>query len=156
MRPFIVTAAFCLLAASCGPLWDRANRIPFQEDVAEVLSAAGTHVVLTDCHMEGTTRTGHCAVEGGSQVAATIAASLKMGDPRVVGVSDDSLLPTFLRDSGCIPDYPPDVLDEVLAYLVSGRPDQLRLADGGQFEYFLITTVPTQDTVCLQASYAYG
>jgi hypothetical protein len=106
--------------------------------------------------MEGNTRTGYCLLDADLPQVEAITASLGMGEPRAVEIGDSPAIPVFLRDSPCIAHYPSDAFDEVLAYFIAGRPDPLRLADGGQFEYTLITVDPTKNDVCVQASYAYG
>jgi hypothetical protein len=156
MRFSLLSAPLALLLASCSPLWDRANRTAFQDDLAEVLARSSTAVSLSDCHMEGTTRTGYCLLAGGSSQLEAIAASLNMGDPQPLGPGEGSFLPAFLLDSPCLAYYSSFPSNQILGYFTAGRPDQLRLADGGQFEYLLISFAPASGGACIQASYAYG
>lgn len=156
MRPILFVVAFALLAVSCSSLWNRANRIPFQEDVEEVLAPSGVTVVLSECQMEGTTRTGYCELEADPSQIEAIISSLKMGDPQPLVSNEDSLVPMLLRDSPCLGNHPSSDLNDILAYLISGRPNQLELADGGQFEYLFIAVDPANNNACIEASYSYG
>jgi hypothetical protein len=106
--------------------------------------------------MEGTTRTGYCLLAADASQLEAIAVSLNMGDPRPIGQDEAAALPAFLPDSPCLAHFSSVTSVEVLAYLITGRSDQLRLADGGQFEYMFIAFAPPSEEACVEASYAYG
>lgn len=157
MRRFLfLPPTLALLVASCSPLWDRANRHALQGDVAGVLAASGETVALTDCHMVGTTRAGYCFFVAEPSRVQAIALSLEMGEPLEIRADLGPSLPAFLQESPCLADYSTSSFDEVLAFLVTGRPAQLRLADGGQFEYMLMVFESASGEACIEASYAYG
>jgi hypothetical protein len=42
------------------------------------------------------------------------------------------------------------------AYWVAGRPEQLKISGGGQFEYMLLIFNASTGRSCIQVSYAYG
>jgi len=106
--------------------------------------------------MEGTTRTGYCLLEADPQQIEVFTSSLDMGAPQHLAAAEGFPFPAFLRDSPCVVRFPSEALDEVRAYLIAGRPDQLRLAQGGQFEYLMIVFDPATYDACIQASYSYG
>jgi hypothetical protein len=156
MNSSLVVVAVALMTGACAPSWNRANRAQFQDDVEEVLAPSGVQVVLSDCRMEGTTRTGYCMLEAGLSQVEVIAFSLKMGRPQSFTGGEDPHFPAFLRDSPCVAHFLSSTPYEVIAYLIAGRPDQLQLAGGGQFEYMMIAFEPANDDACIEASYSYG
>ncbi len=156
MKTLILTAAIALLTASCASIWNRVNRVPFQEDIKRVLTPSGVPVVLSDCQMEATTRTGSCELEISPKQLDAIRAYLNMGDDQQWGAGESFQAPDFLQGSPCLDRHLAGTGGEVLTYIITGRPAQLRLAGDGQFEYLLIAVDPAGGNACIEASYAYG
>lgn len=156
MKTLVLTGALALLTASCASMWNRVNRLPFQTDIQRVLAPSGVPVVLSDCQMEGTTRTGSCELEVSPKQLEAISSSLNLGEAQRWGTGESSQAAGLLQGSPCLDRRSVSSGGEVLAYLITGRPTQLRLADGGQFEYLLIAVDPAGGHACIEASYAYG
>lgn len=156
MKTLVLTAAIALLTASCASIWNRVNHVPFQEDINRLLIPSGVPFVLWDCRMAGTTRTGSCELEISPKQLDAIRAYLNMGEGQHWGAGESSRASGFLQGSPCLDRHSASISEEVLTYLITGRPAQLRLAGGSQFEYLLIAVDPAGGNTCIEASYAYG
>ena len=156
MKSMVCLAALAVVGASCNVLWDAATRGSLREDIAEILAGADVPVTCSACHMHGTTRTGYCLFRDDRRQVETMAASLGMDGPYLVGMGQAPDVPPLPPDSPCLAQTPSSAPDEVLAYLIEGRPSVLRTDDGSQFEYMLITLDVSSSSACVEVSYSYG
>jgi hypothetical protein len=145
------------LTASCGSLWNMANRDLLRSGMVEVLSPIAVASDDLECQMIGSTRTGYCLLATTPEMVTTIATSLAL-DYRVANPDDPITLPPIAGEGklGCLSS---EVFGEVRglpAYWIAGRPEQLKIKGGGQFEYMLLLFNPATGRSCIQVSYAYG
>lgn len=147
----------CLLSWSvvaCGSLWSRANVGQLKTDVEGLFEQVDTHVSFQSCSMLGTTRTGYCRFDIGNVTLDTIIEKFSL-----VPVAFENATIAFIDEefeAGC--GSFPLILEGSggKLYLISGRPQSLRLSNGAAFEYLLLLLNPSSGEGCLQVSYAYG
>jgi len=86
-----------------------------------------------------------------------MAARLEL-EARIVSLADPSTVPPIVTDGeiGCLDPDTFGSVDGLPAYWLGGRPDQLSLANGGQFEYMFLLFNTATGLVCVQVAYAYG
>ena len=146
-----------LTLLACNFLWNSANRVPLKSDVNEVLDPANTTDLDLTCALIDTTRSGYCLFKADEGQIEEIAARLEL-DYRVVSYEENSTIPPLVSEGkvGCLDEIVFGMADGLLAYYLAGRPGQLSLAGGGQFEYLLLLFNPETGQACTQVSYAYG
>jgi hypothetical protein len=144
------------MLAACRPLWQAANRAQLEADLSAILTRSGAQAKLSDCHMLGTTRTATCDLAIEPDAFDQLAQGLDMAGPYTLLTLPTPSSAFLVGDAGCLAEIPGADLEHTRAYLLDGRPAQLALANGGQFEYLLIAQVPDLAHACLQVSYAYG
>ncbi len=145
------------LMASCGALWNWGNQGALIAGMVDVLSPIQVTADDLECQMVGSTRTGYCLLATTPEMVMTIATSLAL-DYRLANPDDPITLPPIAGEgrTGCLSS---EVFGEVRglpAYWIAGRPKQLEITGGGQFEYMLLIFNPATGQSCIQASYAYG
>ncbi len=146
-----------VLAASCSSLWNWGNRGALISGMVEVLRPIGVTADNLECQMIGDTRSGYCLLDTTPNMLATLATSLGL-DYRVANPDDPLTLPPIV-DSGKAGCLSAEVFGNVRglpAYWLGGRPKQLELSSGGQFEYLMLIFNPASGRSCIQVSYAYG
>ena len=153
---FLVTISAAALGA-CATLWSSANRTALASDVREVLARADVDPAILDCRMVGTTRSGTCLFDTSETEIQDLVAALELRELKLPGESVASSGGLAAEaDEGCMTsDFFGDRTG-LLFYGIGGRPDQLELSSGGQFEYLLLLFDPSEGEVCVQASYSYG
>jgi hypothetical protein len=119
------------LMASCSSFWNWGNRGALIAGMVKVLAPIQVASEDLDCEMI---------------------------DYRVANPADPHTLPPIVNEgnAGCLS---PEVFDDVRglpAYWIAGRPEQLKISGGGQFEYMLLIFNATTGKSCIQVSYAYG
>ena len=146
-----------LTLLACNFLWNSANRVPLESDVKEVLDPATTAKLDLKCSMIDSTRSGYCLFSSNQAQIEEIAARLDL-DYRVVSFENSESVPPVISEGevGCLDEDVFGAVDGLPAYYIGGRPDQLSLANGGQFEYLLLLFNPETGQACTQVSYAYG
>ena len=107
--------------------------------------------------MIGSTRSGYCLGEMQPEQAEAAARALELTATQVDLNAPNAGLPMASEGTqGCLdPDVFP-VVDGLPVWWISGRPAQLGLETGGQFEYLLIVLNTATGQGCVQVSYAYG
>lgn len=146
-----------LILLACNFLWNSANRVPLESDVKEVLDPATTAQLDLKCSMIDSTRSGYCLFSSNQTQIEEIVARLDL-DYRVASFENNETIPPVVSDGkvGCLDENVFGQVDGLPAYYIGGRPDQLSLASGGQFEYLLLLSNPETGQACTQVSYAYG
>ncbi len=143
-----------LLLVGCESSWNRANVSALQTDLETLLSTQGIEISLQTCSMVGTTRTGYCRFTEESHMAEDIIQAFDLSmvplENATIAFIDEEL------EAGC--GSIPSILEgsEGRLYLISGRPQQLRLPNGSAFEYMLLLYNASIGQACVQVSYAYG
>lgn len=152
----VLTLALLLLS-SCSSLWNLGNRTALQADVQALLQADSLDRLSLDCRMIGSTRSAYCLGEIQTEQAQAAAQALGLTATQVDLDGPATGLPMASEGlQGCLdPEVYPEV-DGLPAWWINGRPDQLALESGGQFEYLLLVVNPASGQGCVQVSYAYG
>ncbi|MCX6072186.1 MAG: hypothetical protein NTU91_15250 [Chloroflexi bacterium] len=158
--PLVLKLLILLLSAAvagCSPVWSAISRPSLEADVGEVLARGLQDPPGMECRMIGTTRSGYCTLEldGAGALAVAEGLSLESGN---VDLQDPAGIPPAAAE-GIVGYFSPEVmgsLDGLPAYWIGGRPDSLRLQNGGQFEYMVLILGPDTRQACVQVSYAYG
>jgi hypothetical protein len=155
-KRIILPAVLCSLLLACD-LWTLANRTPLTTDVNELLSTAATTPLDLTCNMLEGTRSGYCLFTADEEMVEEMAARLEL-DARIASLADRSTVPPIVTDgeTGCLDPGIFGSVDGLPAYWLGGRPDQLSLADGSQFEYMLLLFNNATGQGCVQVAYAYG
>lgn len=148
----------CLLGLFLGnTLWDAANRSSLAKDVAEVLAAPDLAPGALACHMAGRTRTGYCLFETDQALVKDIANRLHLEGRTTAPEAPRTIPPLVVEGAvGCFAAGVGGSAEGLPAYWAGGRPPQLALSGGGQFEYLLLLYNPATRQTCVQVSYAYG
>lgn len=146
-----------LTLLACNFLWNSANRVPLESDVKEVLAPATTARLDLKCALIETTRSGYCLFEANEKQIEGIAAGLDL-EYRLASFENKETIPPVVSEGklGCLDENVFSQVDGLPAYYIGGRPDQLSLTSGGQFEYLLLLFNPETGQACTQVSYAYG
>lgn len=146
-----------LLLVSCAFIWNLGNRNSLEADVLEVLHPAPDEGLSLDCRMIGTTRSGYCVGEISQDDARALALAIGL-ESSTLDLADLDGVPPLAYEGlvGCLDPQAFAVVDGVPAYWIAGRPPQLALKSGGQFEYLLLIVNEATGQGCVQVSYAYG
>jgi hypothetical protein len=142
---------------ACNFLWNSANRNTLESDVNEVLYPINAAQLDLECSMIATTRSGYCLFEANKGQIEEIGARLDL-DYRLASFENNETIPPVVSEGkvGCLDENVFGQVDGLPAYYIGGRPDQLSLTGGGQFEYLLLLFNPETGQACAQVSYAYG
>ena len=146
-----------LIVASCSSLWNWGNRGALIGGMVEVLAPIQVVADDLECEMIDSTRSGYCLLTTTPEMVMTIATSLAL-DYRVANPDDPHSLPPIAGEgkTGCMSSEVFGKIRGLPAYWIAGRPEQLRISGGGQFEYMLLLFNPVAGQSCIQVSYAYG
>jgi len=133
------------------------NRDSLTANVTEVLVASDEDRLELSCKMVDTTRTGYCIFVTHQELIEQVASKLGL-DFRTASLELPGNLPPLGSEGmvGCLSAGVFDSIEGLLAYWVGGRPAQLSLSDGGQFEYLLLLYNSSTELACVQVSYAFG
>ncbi len=135
-----------LAGGGCRWAWNLWARGDLARDVKSLLAREGVLVKDVKCRMFGTLNSGACVLPLTAGQAATLVSALKM---RVLVPTE----PTREFRYGCS-DTPPFDVGFVRAYRTSAlRPPELKLRDGGSFDYVYLYHHPTSASACIQALY---
>lgn len=146
LRPLALLVGAATLATGCGFVWNLWARGDLARDVKSLLAHQGVAVVSMKCRMFGTLRTGACIFPLSVEDTTRIVQGLKL---RVLAPTED--IREFRK--GCS-QTPPYDTGFVRAFRSGGfRPAELKLRDGGGFDYVYLYQHPTSGSACLQASY---
>ena len=135
-----------ILATGCRFAWNLWARGDLARDVKSLMARQGVMVSSMKCHMFGTLRAGACTFPLSAEETTRIVQSLRL---RVLAPTEN------VREfrGGCS-QTPPFDTGFVRAFRSSAfRPEELRLRDGGGFDYVYLYQHPTSGTACLQTSY---
>lgn len=145
LRPLALLAA-ATLATGCRFAWNLWARGDLARDVKSLMARQGVMVPSVKCRMFGTLRAGACTLPLSAGETTRVVQGLRL---RVLAPTEN------IREfrGGCS-QTPPFDTGFVRAFRSGGfRPDELRLRDGGGFDYVYLYQHPTSGTACLQASY---
>lgn len=150
----ILSLCTLITLAGCDSAWNRANVGALEADLETLLSVQGIEIAFRNCNMVGTTRTGYCMFTDESDAVRDI---IRAFDLQMVPLENATI--AFVDEeleAGC--GAIPSVLEgsDGVLHLISGRPQQLRLANGSSFEYMLLLYNAGIGQACIQVSYAYG
>ena len=145
------------LTASCSSLWNWGNRGALIGGMVEVLAPIEIAAEDLECQMIGSTRSGYCLLETTPEMVLTIATTLAL-DYRVANPDNPITLPPIVGEgkTGCLSSEVFGEIRGLPTYWIAGRPEQLQVSGGGQFEYMLLLFNPATGQSCIQVSYAYG
>jgi hypothetical protein len=145
LKLFVLLAA-ATLATGCRVGWNLWARGDLARDVKSLMARQGVMVTSVKCRMFGTLRAGACFFPLSADETTRIVQGLKL---RVLAPTEN------IREfrGGCS-QTPPYDTGFVRAFRTGAfRPAELRLRDGGGFDYVYLYQHPTSGTACLQTSY---
>ena len=153
-KVFLVLCLSAMSIVACSALWSRANVGALQTDAQTLFEQSGIQVSFQNCSMVGTTRTGFCRFFDRN---GTVEEMIQAFDLEPVPFENATI--AFIDaelEAGC--GSFPSILEgsEGKLFLVSGRPQSLRLSNGSSFEYLLLLYSASSGEACVQVSYAYG
>jgi hypothetical protein len=141
-----LAAGLLLGGGGCRWAWNLWARGDLARDVKSLLAREGVLVSDVKCRMFGTLNSGACILPLTAAQSTTLVAALKL---RVLTPTE----PIREFKYGCS-DTPPFDTGFVRAYRSSAmRPAELKLRDGGGFDYVYLYHHPTSGTACIQALY---
>jgi hypothetical protein len=146
LKPLAALLAASLAAAGCGFAWNVWARGELARDVTALLAKQGILVANVKCRMFGTLRAGACIFPLTAEETTLLVQGLKL---RVLAPTET------VREfrGGCSETRPFDT-DFVRSFRSAAfRPPDLKLRDGGSFDYVYLYQHPTSKTACLQAAY---
>ena len=145
------------VAGACATLWSSTSRTALAGDMREVLVRGNVDPAFLDCHMLETTRSGICLFDASETEIENLTIALEL---RALELPNETELPSGSlageAQAGCMTSDPFVDGTDFLLYGIAGRPDQLELSSGGQFEYLILLFDPSNGEACVQASYSYG
>jgi hypothetical protein len=138
--------AAAMLATGCRLAWNLWARGDLARDVKSLMARQGIMLSNVKCHMFGTLRAGACTFPLTADETTRIMQSLKL---RVLTPTEN------VREfrGGCSETSPYDTGFVRAFRSGSFRPAELRLRDGGGFDYVYLYQHPTTRTACMQISY---
>jgi hypothetical protein len=145
LRPLALIAAVAL-ATGCGRAWNLWARGDLARDVKSLLARQGILAKDVKCRMFGTLNSGACVLPMTAEQAKQVVQGLRL---RVLTPTEN------IREfrAGCS-QTPPFDTGFVRMYSSSAmRPPELRLRDGGGFDYLYLYSHPTSGTACIQVLY---
>jgi hypothetical protein len=139
-------AALLLGLGGCRWAWNQWARGDLARDVASLRAREGILAKDVKCRMFGTLNSGACIVPMTAEQATAFITALKL---RVLVPTE----PVREFKGGCS-DTPPYDTGFVRAFRsASAHPPELRLRDGGSFEYIYVYHHPATATACIQVLY---
>ena len=146
LKPLAAFLAASLVSGGCGFAWNLWARGDFARDVAALLARQGILVSGVKCRMFGTLRAGACTFPLSAAQTTQMARGLRL---RVLPPTEN----TREFRGGCS-QTPPFDTGFVRAFRSSSfRAPELKLRDGGSFDYVYLYHHPTSGKACFQASY---
>ncbi len=146
LRTLAAVLAASLAAEGCGFAWNLWAHGDLARDVTALVARQGILVSGVRCHMFGTLRAGACTFPLSAEQTTQIAQGLRL---RVLPPTEN----TREFRGGCS-QTPPFDTGFVRAFRSGAfRAPELKLRDGGSFDYVYLYHHPTSGTACLQASY---
>ena len=146
LRPLAALLAASLAAGGCRFTWNLWARGDLAQDVAALLAKQGILVSGVRCRMFGTLRAGACTFPLTADQTTLLVQGLRL---RVLAPTEN------IREfpGGCSETRPFDT-DFVRSFRTGAfRPPELKLRDGGSFDYLYLYQHPTSGRACLQMSY---
>jgi hypothetical protein len=146
LTPLALLLAVTFIAGGCGFAWNLWSHGDFARDVSALAARQGILVSGVKCHMFGTLRAGACTFPLSAEQTTQIAQGLRL---RVLPPTEN------IREfrGGCS-QTPPFDTDFVRAFRSAAfRAPELKLRDGGSFDYVYLYHHPTSGKACFQASY---
>jgi hypothetical protein len=147
LKPLAALLAAVLAASGCRVAWNLWARGDLARDVASLLARHDIQVAgKMKCRMFGTLRAGACTFPLTAHEATVLAQGLRL---RVLAPTEN------IREfrGGCSDTRPFDT-DFVRAFRTGAfRPPELKLREGGSFDYLYLYQHPMSGMACLQASY---
>jgi hypothetical protein len=157
IRPLLTgTAASRLAALACSSRWILAHRGSLAANVHEVIGLDPEALPLA-CQMVASTRTGICQGSIAQDQAEGIASRLALNASTIALQDLSSVAPlAYEGEVECLEEAALPGVDGLPVWWIDGRPADLALSSGGQFEYLLIVVDPASGAGCIQVSYSYG
>ncbi|MCM3876992.1 MAG: hypothetical protein NEA02_11300 [Thermoanaerobaculia bacterium] len=146
LRPLAAVLAASLAAGGCRFAWNLWARGDLARDVTSLLAKQGILVSGVKCRMFGTLRAGACTFPFTAEQTSLLAKGLKL---RVLAPTEN------IREfaGGCSETRPFDK-DFVRTFRTAAfRPPELKLRDGGSFDYVYLYHHPTSGRACVQVAY---
>ena len=149
-------AAVALITLACSSLWNLANRGSLAADVQEAIGIDRASLPLR-CQMVGSTRSGYCVAGISVDQAEEIATRLGL-NASTVDLLDTASVPPLAYEGevGCLGDEALPGVNGLPVWWIGGRPPDLALSSGGQFEYLFLVVDAVSGAGCIQVSYSYG
>ena len=146
LRTVAVVLAASLAAGGCRFAWNLWSRGDLARDVTALFAKQGVLASGMKCRMFGTLRAGACIFPLTAEETTLLAQGLKL---RVLAPTES------VREfrGGCSDTRPFDT-DFVRSFRTAAfRAPELKLRDGGSFDYLYLYHHPTSGRACLQVSY---
>jgi len=146
LTPLAAVLAASLAGGGCGFAWNLWARGDLARDVTALMARQGVLVSGVKCHMFGTLRAGACTLPLSAEQMTQMALGLRL---RVLTPTEN------IREfrGGCS-QTPPFDTGFVRAFRSGAfRAPELKLRDGGSFDYVYLYHHPTSGKACFQASY---
>jgi len=146
LRLLAALLAASLAAGGCHFGWNLWARGDLARDVTALLAKQGILVSGVKCRMFGTLRAGACTFPLTTEQTTLVSQGLRL---RVLTPIEN------IREfrGGCSDTRPFDT-DFVRSFRTAAfRPPELKLRDGGSFDYLYLYQHPTSGRACLQVSY---
>lgn len=146
LRPLVAVLAALLAAGGCRFTWNLWARGDLERDVTALLAKQGVLASGVKCRMFGTLRAGACVFPLTAEQTTVVAQGLKL---RVLAPTES------VREfrGGCSETQPFDTGFVRSFRTAAFRPPELKLREGGSFDYLYLYHHPTSGRACLQVSY---
>lgn len=146
LRALAALVAASIALGGCRFAWNLWSRGDLARDVTALFARQGILVSDVKCRMFGTLRAGACTFPLTAEQTTQLAQGLRL---RVLAPTE--IIRQF--PGGCSDTRPFDT-DFVRSFRSGAfRPPELKLRDGGSFDYVYLYHHPTSGKACLQASY---
>lgn len=146
LKPLAALVAASLAVGGCRFGWNLWARGDLRRDVTALVAKQGILLSDVKCRMFGTLRAGACTFPLNAEQATALARGLRL---RVLSPTE-----TVREFRGGCTDTRPFDTDFVRQFRTAAfRPPELKLRDGGSFDYIYLYHHPTSGSACLQASY---
>jgi hypothetical protein len=146
LRPLAALLAASLAAGGCRFAWNLWARGDLSRDVTALIAKQGILVRGMKCRMFGTLRAGACTFPLSAEETTLLVQGLKL---RVLAPTEN--VREFPGGCSVTPPYDNDFVRSFRS--AAFRPPELKLRDGGSFDYIYLYQHPTSKSACLQVSY---
>ncbi len=149
-RPVAAVVLALSVSLGCGSLWNRLNQSGLEQDVRSLLAKHGFEPTLLECGLIGTTRDGYCFVTTEEGDWDVVVNGLRLEQV------EESEFTAATGEHACRSHSTIFSAAQVRLFQSKRRAPELRLPDGGAFEFLVLYEDLTTGFACVEVSYAYG